>query len=237
MSQRILVTGANRGIGLAIVTALLQGGHSVLAGSRQPDDAPELQQLQDSPSGQLHILPLDVTSDDSVRDACSAAQDLLPGLDVLINNAGVFPENGDEQFADLNLAHFTEAFATNVVGVARMIQVFTPLLEKGDNPRIINISSGAASIAAKSNHNYFAYATSKAALNMLTRALAAEYRDRGIAVLALTPGWVQTRMGGAQAPLSPEESGKAIAHTVTQLSIEDTSRFIERQGKDTSYGW
>lgn len=235
MTDTILITGANRGIGLAIAQALLKGGHTVLAGTREPDDSPELQALAGQYSKTLHVLRLDVTSDASVRAA--AAQARGSGLDVLINNAGVFPEEGDENFADMNLSHFEEAFRVNVVGVARMIQAFAPILEKSKHPRIVNISSGAGSIADKTEHYYYAYSTSKAALNMLTRAVAAEYRERGIAVVAMTPGWVKTRMGGDQAPLSPEESGGAIACAVLGLSMGNTSSFIDRTGKPVEYGW
>jgi len=235
MAETILITGANRGIGLAIAHALLKGGHTVLAGTRQPDESPELQTLAEQFPKTLHILALDVTSDASVGAA--ARQTRHSGLDLLINNAGVFPEEGDENFADLELDHFEEAFRINVVGVARMIQAFAPILEKSARPRIVNISSGAGSIADKSEHYYYAYSASKAALNMLTRTVAAEYRARGIAVVAMTPGWVRTRMGGEQAPLSPEESGGAIACSVLGLTLENTSTFVDRTGNPVEYGW
>lgn len=230
MSQRILVTGANRGIGLATTAALLQAGHTVIAGTRRPDDSPELQQLARE---NLSIIELDIDSDASV----TAASAQIDSLDVLLNNAGLFPEEGDETFADMSLDHFRQAFDTNVIGVARMIQAFTPALEKGHQPRIVNVSSGAASISDKDDSSYFAYATSKAALNMLTRAIAAEYGPRGIVVVALTPGWVQTRMGGERAPLSAEESGNAIAKTITELTAAQNGTFIDRTGQPCRYGW
>ncbi len=232
MSQRILVTGANRGIGLAIATALLEGGHTVFAGTRQPSNSPELQSLARS-SDQLTILALDITSDDSVAHASAG----LESLDILVNNAGLFPEAGTEKLAAMSLDHFRAAFDTNVVGVARMIQAFAPILEKGHHPRIVNISSGAGRISDKNDFHYYAYATSKAALNMLTRAIAAEYAPSGITVVALDPGWVKTRMGGENAPLSTEDSGTAIGRTLLALTPAQSGTFIDRTGQPTRHGW
>lgn len=101
----------------------------------------------------------------------------------------------------------------------------------------MNISSGAGSVNSKDDHGYYAYSASKAALNMLTRALAAELRPRGICVVAMTPGWVKTEMGGPNAPLKPEESARAIAKTITSLTMEKSSLFIDRSGHEVTYGW
>ena len=124
MSQTILITGANRGIGFAIAQALLEDGHVVLAGARHPDDAAELCALEKSHPETLQILELDVASDASVAAAAGRVKEIRPnGIDVLINNAGAFPEEGDENFAELELSFFEEAFRINVIGVARMIRM------------------------------------------------------------------------------------------------------------------
>jgi len=184
--------------------------------------------------GLLEIVKLDVTSDESVRQAEAS---VTGRLDVLVNNAAVFPEEGDESIFEMKLEHFREAFETNVLGVIRVTRAFVPLLEKGKEPRIVNISSGAGSVASKDDHAYYAYSASKAALNMVTRALAAELRPRGICVVAMTPGWVRTEMGGPNAPLTPEESARAIAKTITTLTMEKTSLFLDRTGAEVDYGW
>jgi NAD(P)-dependent dehydrogenase (short-subunit alcohol dehydrogenase family) len=121
--------------------------------------------------------------------------------------------------------------------VIEVTRAFVPLLEKGSNPRIVNSSSGAGSVTAKDDYGYYAYAASKAALNMVTRGLAAEFRPRGICVVAMTPGWVKTEMGGENAPLTPEQSARAIARTITSLTMEKTSLFLERTGDEVKYGW
>jgi NAD(P)-dependent dehydrogenase (short-subunit alcohol dehydrogenase family) len=237
MGQTILITGANRGIGLALTVELLKGGHRVLAATRNPEKAHELSKLREQHESSLEVLKMDVNSEESIEAEVAHAGALTDGLDVLVNNAAVFPEEGDESIFEMKLDHFREAFETNVLGVIRVTRAFVPLLEKGTNPRIVNISSGAGSVAAKNDHRCYAYAASKAALNMVTRAMAAEFRPRGICVVAMTPGWVKTEMGGPNAPLKPEESARAIARTITTLTMEKTSLFIERTGGEVKYGW
>lgn len=234
MAQTILITGANRGIGLALTAELLKAGHHILAAARHPAKATELAALRAAHKTSLDLLELDVTSDTSVA---AAAASLTTPLDLLVNNAAVFPENGDESIFDMKLEYFRNAFETNVLGVIRVTRAFLPLLEKGINPRIVNISSGAGSVTAKDDNGYYAYAASKAALNMVTRGIAAEFRPRGICVVAMSPGWVKTEMGGPNAPLEPADSARAIARTITTLTIDKTSLFIERTGAEVKYGW
>jgi NAD(P)-dependent dehydrogenase (short-subunit alcohol dehydrogenase family) len=234
MGQTILITGANRGIGLALTAELLKGGHHVFATARHPAKATELTTLHAAHKTSLDILELDVASDQSVA---AAAATVSTPLDILVNNAAVFPENGDESIFDMKFDYFREAFETNVLGVIRVTRAFIPLLEHGTNPRIVNISSGAGSVSAKDDNGYYAYSASKAALNMVTRALAAEFHPRGICVVAMTPGWVKTEMGGPNAPLEPADSARAIARTITTLTMDKTSLFLERTGGEVKYGW
>ncbi len=231
MSQTILITGANRGIGLALSRQLLDLGHHVIATARQPDDAKELHALK---SDRLTILAMDITSDDSVAAAVKVAGEKI---DLLVNNAGLFPEEGTETLDAIDLQHFRDAFEVNVIGTIRVTRAFRPLLEKGERPRVVNISSGAASISRKRDHKHYAYSTSKAALNMATRAMAAELKERAIRVVAMTPGWVKTDMGGDKAPLTPEESAAAIAETVLGLDLAQSGKFLERTGAESSFAW
>jgi NAD(P)-dependent dehydrogenase (short-subunit alcohol dehydrogenase family) len=237
MPQTIFITGANRGIGLALTAELLKQGHRVMAGIRNPKKAADLQKLRNTQKELLELVEIDVTTDDSVNAAAGRVAALAGSLEVLVNNAAVFPEEGDESIFDMKLEYFREAFETNVLGVVRVTRAFLPVLEKGTNPRIVNISSGAGSVAAKEDFGYYAYSASKAALNMLTRGLAAEFQPRGICVVAMTPGWVKTDMGGPNAPLEPAVSARAIARTITTLTMASTSLFIERTGAKVKYGW
>jgi len=237
MSETILITGANRGIGLALTVELLAQANTVIAAMRNPDGWREGKDLRVRYPSTLFTVQLDVTSDASVQDAAKSVSAMVPGLDVLVNNAAIFPEEGNESIRDIDLAHFGTAFETNVVGTLRVTREFLPLLEKGANPRVVNISSGAGSIAGKEDHGYYAYSTSKAALNMAIRALASELKPQKICVVALSPGWVKTDMGGPNAPLTPQESARSIANTIGDLSMRDTSQFLDRDGALYADGW
>ncbi len=231
-SGTVLITGANRGIGLALTKMLAAQGWTVLAAARHPAMAHELQAAaRDGSPGTIGILTLDVQSDESVKLAAEQAAGHVHQLDVLVNNAGVLPEEGNEQLEQLPLECFEQAFATNVVGVARVTRLFLPLLGRAPHPRVINISSLLGSISAKEDSQMYCYSASKAALNMLTRSMAAELRPRGITVVAVTPGWVRTDMGGEAAPLSVEESARSLAGTISRLSARETGQFLDRDGQ------
>ncbi|MDD5198886.1 MAG: SDR family oxidoreductase [Terrimicrobiaceae bacterium] len=235
MAGAILITGASRGIGHALSIAFAKAGWTVFASSRKPQ-APLLWNVaREFPN--LRPLVLDVLDDSSVGEAAAAVAKETDSLDVLVNNAAVFPGEGDERLEDLDLAWFGEAVETNVTGVARVTRAALPLLRKGNRPRIVNISSGAGSISDKEDFSYYPYSVSKAALNMLTRAMAAEFRTDGITVTALSPGWVQTEMGGPNAPLTAEQSARSLYSTIDRLTPEDSGRFLNRDGRGGDYAW
>lgn len=237
-SGTVLVTGASRGIGLALVRELASQGWHVLAGARDPLGAHALQAAAGNAGpGTIDILRLDVRSDDSVRSAAEEAATKVRGLDVLVNNAGVFPEEGSEPLERLPLECFEEAFAVNVVGVARVTRLFLPLLGRAAHPRVVNISSRAGSISTKEDSDYYCYSSSKAALNMLTRAMAAELRPRGITVVAVTPGWVKTEIGGPLAPLTVDDAARSLAATVGRISEKEAGQFLDKDGQKGMTPW
>jgi NAD(P)-dependent dehydrogenase (short-subunit alcohol dehydrogenase family) len=235
--KRALITGANRGIGLALAEALVNRGVFVFAGARKPDSASELDRLREHHRGQLEIIPLEVTSDESVRRCADAVKRVSGTLDILVNNAAVFLEETNTGLAALDLDWFAESVAVNVGGVARVTRTLLPLLEAAQEPRIVNISSGAGSIGDKTDHHYYCYGASKAALNHFSVGLAHELRPRGIVVVALSPGWVRTDMGGPQGELTPEESANAIADTILKLQTDDSGCFLDRFGQRGKYVW
>ena len=213
-------------------------GWRVLAGARHPAAAHALQTgAREAAPGSIDILTLDVRSDESVHGAAEETAAKVRSLDVLVNNAGVFPEEGSEPLETLPLECFEEAFSVNVVGVARVTRSFLPLLTRAPHPRVINISSLAGSVAQKEDARHYCYSASKAALNMLTRAMAAELRPRGITVVAVTPGWVKTEMGGPQAQLSVEESVRSLAGTIERVSPQDAGHFLDRHGAKGAAAW
>ena len=152
-----------------------------------------------------------------------------------MNNAAVFPGEGDEPFERVDPEWFNQAFDCNVTGVARVTRAFLPHLKQSANARVANISSGAGSISQKEDCAYYPYSVSKAALNMLTRALAAEFCPQRIVIAAISPGWVKTEMGGSKAPLTPQESARSLVQTITGLTMEQSGKFLGRNGE--SYAW
>ena len=234
----VLITGAGRGIGLAMAGELARCGWRVLAGARDPAGAHDLQTAaQKAAPGRIDVLPLDVCSDESAKAAAKEAATKLRAIDVLVNNAGVFPEEGNETLEELPLECFAEAFAVNVVGVARVTRAFLPLLTAAPYPRVVNISSRAGSVSQKEDSRYYCYSASKAALNMLTRAMAAELRPRCVTVVAISPGWVKTEMGGPKAPLTAAESAISLAATIDRMKPGDAGQFLDRDGNRENTAW
>jgi NAD(P)-dependent dehydrogenase (short-subunit alcohol dehydrogenase family) len=178
-------------------------------------------------------LALDVCDESTIAEAAKVLEGLP--LDVLVNNAAIFPGEGHESFEQVDLNWFNQAFDANVVGVARVTRAFLPQLKRSAHARIANISSGVGSISEKEDFDYYPYSVSKAALNMLTRALAAEYRSRDIVITAIGPGWVKTRMGGPSAPLTPQQSARSLFKTITALTMKQSGKFLGRDGEP--YAW
>lgn len=233
MLRNILITGAGRGIGRALAIEFAMHDWQVFASARNPEALETI--CRESPN--IHPLELDVLDDFSVTRSKRSLQTITRSLDVLVNNAAIFPGEGNERLEEIDLAWFSRAFETNVVGAARVTREFLPLLRRASGARIVNISSGAGSISEKEDYDYYPYSVSKAALNMLTRAQAAELRSENIVVVAMSPGWVKTEMGGPNAPLEPEESAASIRRTIEGLDASDSGKFLGRDGSSKDYPW
>lgn len=231
MSETVLITGSSGGIGLALAEEFARAGWQVVASARAPQRL-ELSALA-AKWQNLTTLALDVCDEATIVRVAEHLDGRA--LDVLVNNAAFFPGEGHEPFQSVDPDWFHQAFDANVVGVARLMRVFLPHLKRSARARVANISSGAGSISEKEDFDYYAYAVSKAALNMLTRALAAEFRPAGIVVTAISPGWVKTRMGGPNAPLSPRQSASSLFKTITGLTMDQSGRFLGRDGE--AYAW
>ncbi len=234
----VLITGANRGIGLALTRAYLERGDRVAATCRLPAKAGELHALKETYRDDLLILRIDVNLGRSVAAAAEHAQEHFPRLDVLINNAGIAPGRAQEGLESLEMTQLREAFDTNSLGPLRTTRTFLPLLRKSKQPRVVNISSGMGSLSRKPpEKHYYAYAASKAALNMFTRISSAEYKEQGICIVAVTPGWVRTDMGGADAELDPAVVAGELVASIDTLTVEHTSLWLDRHGKVSEFAW
>jgi len=231
MSERVLITGSSSGIGLALAEEFARAGWEVFASARALQ-RPELSALARKWTN-LTTLLLDVCDGSTIAQAAQALEG--KSLDVLVNNAAIFPGEGKEPFESVDPEWFNEAFDSNVVGAARVTRAFLPHLKKSAHARVANISSGAGSISEKEDFDYYPYSVSKAALNMLTRALSAEFRSKGIIITAISPGWVKTKMGGSNAPLTPQESARSLLQTIIGLTTDQSGKFLGRNGE--AYAW
>jgi len=220
-ASRWLVTGANRGIGLAFARELVDRGQEVIATARKPAEAKELA------ASRARVEALDVSDDASVGKLARA----LDGepLDVLINNAGI--GDGVDSIRDLDFENLARFFEVNTAGPLRLVKALLPNLEKGRRRTIVSLSSGLASIS-QNNGGWLEYRASKAALNMSTRTVAAELAPEKFIVIALSPGWVKTDMGGAGATLSPEESVRAMLRVIDGLTPKQSGRFLDHRGRE-----
>ena len=233
-ARHCLVTGANRGLGLEFVRQLLGRGERVVACCRQPGRAIALNLLAGEYPGRLHVLPLDVASarsrDELLRELPQVLEQACIGL--LINNAGVL--QGGERFGAVREADLETSLRTNAIGPFLLTQALAPLLADAQGPHagavVANLSSEIGSIAQRREFRTPSYAIGKAAQNMGTVLLDKALAARGIRVVALHPGWVRTDMGGAQAPLSSEESVAALLRTLAGLGPLDGGRFLDGQG-------
>jgi NAD(P)-dependent dehydrogenase (short-subunit alcohol dehydrogenase family) len=224
-----LVTGANRGIGLEVVRQLAQQGFMAVLGSRDPEKGRAAAEAL----GDLDVEPrrLDVADPDSVRELADGLEERYGRLDVLVNNAGILYDTWQSGVgADLGVVK--EALETNLLGAWRTTQACLPLLRRSRHGRIVNVSSGSGSISGMGAGTP-AYSVSKAALNALTRILAAELRRDGILVNAVCPGWVATDMGGLGG--RPVEEGAGSVMWAVLLGDDGPSGGFFRDGRPVDW--
>ena len=230
---RVVVTGANRGIGLELCRQLLARGDRVLAGCRKPGKALELNRLAFEYPGRLHVLPLDLDKPASIAEFAREIGTLCESIDVLVNNAGVSP-NG-EAFGVVRREDLVLAFDTNAAGPFLLTQVLAPLLESAKGARVVNLSSDLGSLALADKFYTPSYCISKAALNMATRMSALALGPLGVSCFAVNPGWVKTDMGGARAPLTVEESVSSLLALIDRADASFGGRFMERDGSEVPW--
>ena len=211
MGKHILVSGGNRGIGLGICKELATRGHSVMLGSRSVESG---QHAASQMTGSVDVCQLDVSKEEDIANAFDHVGQKWGKLDVLINNAGI--GIGNRGSVDADMAEIREIMNVNFFGAWRLSQVMIPLLNKSQDGRIINMSSGMGALEDLTG-GYAGYRMSKSAMNALTILMSNELRGDGIRVNAMCPGWVRTDMGGAGASRSVEKG----AETAVWLSLED----------------
>lgn len=218
----VVITGANRGLGLAFARRLSADGFRVIGTARKPDAADELRSLG------VRIEQLDVTDAASVRRLAEAIGDTP--VDILINNAGIGGGWG-RPLKDVDIDQAERILQVNTLGPMRVTQALLPALRKGDRKLILNITSMLGSIERNTRGGSYGYRESKAALNMFTRSLAAELKPDGFTCIAMSPGWVKTDMGGPNALLTPSQSIDAMLKVIEGLSTEHSGSFYNHAGE------
>lgn len=226
--RRFVVTGANRGLGFEFTSQLLARGDRVIAGCRNPGRALRLTELAAAHPGHLHMLPIDLDKERSIVEFARQAGIIRDAADVLVNCAGMLVSG--ERFGELSAKTFDETLHANVVGPLLLSQAFAPQLARGANATIVNLSSELGSLADTTHFHTPSYAISKAALNMVTRLLAAQLKSAHVIVVSMHPGWVRTDMGGPSAPLSAAESVGGMLQVIDGLTAEDNGRFLDYRG-------
>jgi len=216
----VLITGANRGLGLEFARQYAAAGWTVIATARSPESATELNDLG------VRVMQLDVTDQESID---GVARDLKGApIDLLINNAGIFPRSGS--LAETDFKDVEATYEVNTIGPMRVTRTLLPNLKSGGMKTIVSITSGLGSIADNTGGRFYGYRESKAALNMFTRSLAAELRGDSFTCVVISPGWVQTDMGGPNANLTPEESISGMRAVIARLTPAETGTYWNYNG-------
>jgi NAD(P)-dependent dehydrogenase (short-subunit alcohol dehydrogenase family) len=222
--MRYLVTGANRGIGRELVRQLVARGDEVIATVRKPDAALEL--------GDVEVVRCDVVEPAAVTALAAAVGDR--SIDVLINNAGIWPDDG-QTLGGLDFDALAETFAVNALGPLRVTEALLPALRRGRGRKVVHLSSGMASIAGNTSGGWYGYRMAKAALNMAARSLARDLAGDAIWSAVLDPGWVQTDMGGSHAPTAVVDSVRGLLAQIDRLDQFTTGEFLHWQGGTTDW--
>lgn len=229
--DNILITGSNRGIGLELARQYLKQTDAIIFGTcRTPVKAPELQALKNAYPDRMHIIQLEVTDQNSIAGAVDAVREITSVIDVLLNNAGINTEDrGEQKLHRITPEIMRQVFEVNVIAPVMVVQAFLPLLKPSENGRIVNFSSTMGSISRMDYGGYYAYSTSKAAVNMISRQMSNDLPSH--ITIALDPGWVQTDMGGPSATLTPIESATGIIQVVNSLTRQDNGTYLRYNGE------
>lgn len=239
MSLIALITGANRGLGLATAHQLAEAGVHVIIGARDPAQGEDTCRALQQTGLSAEAVRLDVTSLHDIAAAAAQIRSRHGRLDILVNNAGVLPESTAGAANPLDLGLFRKTFETNVFGVVAVTEAFLPLLMEADAATIVNVSSTMGSLADQSDpaSPYYgtvvpAYQTSKAAVNSITVALAKRLAGTTVRVNAVCPGFAQTELTpmNRQAPLTAAEGAATVVEAAAIDPSGPTGTFIDREG-------
>lgn len=220
--KNILITGANRGIGLKFAQLLSNNTNTIYVTARDLNNCIELKKINN-----IEILELDLLEKNSIKDFCSDVKDIP--FDLIINNAGIFQ---DEQMKETNLDPelWLDEMMINAIGPVVLTQKLKENLISGNEKKVVFISSQMGSIDDNYSGGYYFYRTSKSALNSAAKSLSIDWKTDEISVLMLHPGWVKTDMGGSKAKLEIDESVNSMIKVIEASNISNTGSFLNYNG-------
>lgn len=225
----VLITGANRGIGLEFIKQYAEAGWQVLACCRELKSAHALNSLA-TQYPNIKTYPLDVANFAQI-DALAKQLSDMP-IDVLINNAGIYPSGG---LSDADVSAWLDGFKVNAIAPLKIATAFTPHIAKSQLKKIATLSSKMGSIDDNTSGGSYMYRSTKTAVNMVMKSLSIDLAPTGIAVVTLHPGWVDTDMGGPNALINTQTSVTGLRKVIDSLNLSNTGKFIAYDGKQIAW--
>lgn len=224
-NHQVLITGANRGLGLEFSKQYLADGWNVLACCRHPQSAMQLQALAKA-NPTLKIHPLDVADFTQIDALALQLKDI--SIDVLINNAGVYPASS---FGNVDYDDWAEGFKINSMAPLKMAEAFVQNITRSQLKKIATITSKMGSIDDNTSGASYSYRSSKCAVNMVMKSLSIDLKPYGISTITLHPGWVQTDMGGPNGLINAQTSVAGLRKQIADLNLGNTGSFVAYDGK------
>lgn len=228
-AYQVLITGANRGIGLEFTKQYAADGWKVLACCREPQSASALQAIANANSN-VRIFALDVAHFSQIDALALQLKDEV--IDLLINNAGVYPQS---TFGDTNYDDWAKAFKINSMATLKMAEVFVQHITRSNLKKIATLTSKMGSIDDNTSGESYSYRSTKTAVNMVMKSLSIDLKPYGISVVTLHPGWVQTDMGGSNALINTHTSVTGLRLAIERLNIGNTGKFIAFDGAEIAW--
>jgi NAD(P)-dependent dehydrogenase (short-subunit alcohol dehydrogenase family) len=224
-----LITGASRGIGLEFCRQYAADGWRVLACCRHPEKSDSLAKLAAQYPGLIEIHALDVADHAQIDRLAQPLEN--ESIDLLINNAGVYPDSDKRGFGHTDYAEWMQAFRINTMAPLKMAETFAAQIARSEQKTIVTITSMMGSIADNGSGGSYLYRSSKAAVNMVVKSLAIDLKPSGITAVVFHPGWVKTDMGGPNALISAEQSVSGMRQVIGRLALADSGKFFGYDGQ------
>ncbi|MCQ8119121.1 SDR family oxidoreductase [Methylomonas rosea] len=225
--QTVLITGANRGLGLEFCRQYAAADYQVIAACRNPSQSEQLAALAKQ-YPHIQIETLDVADFSQIDALSSKLSDYK--IDVLLNNAGVYGDQAGRGFGQLDYQTWAHVLAVNVMAPLKLAEAFLPQVQRSDKRLIVALSSLMGSMTDNTSGGSILYRSSKAGLNAALKSLSIDLRPTEVGVLILHPGWVRTDMGGPNGLIDAEESVSGMRKVIDNFSFADTGRFVKYDG-------